>query len=170
MKSKPSINGHSLSILDVLKSITICLVCGHFTPSHCGGGGPLRAVCSVHCSLPCLCLTALPVSGTNQLIKSACDNTDAGLISDDVDTAYREEVEQLMNKCKGTNLSQIISWSHLRTSGWGTSVVAEWRRSAACWQDSRMPCLLEKTDNLIAGGHAVLILFQLACNSLSQTE
>lgn len=44
-------------------------------------------------------------SGTNQLIKFACDNTDVGLISDDVDTAYRAEVEQLMNKGKGTNLS-----------------------------------------------------------------
>lgn len=89
---------HSVSILDVRKSLTthICLVCGHFTPSHCGGGGALRAVCSVQCSLSCLCLTALPFSGTNQLIKFACDNTDVGLVGDDVDTTYRAEVEQLI--------------------------------------------------------------------------
>ncbi|KAI3362499.1 hypothetical protein L3Q82_012792 [Scortum barcoo] len=46
----------------------------------------------------------VPRSATNHIVKFADDTTVVGLIRDDNDLAYREEVEQLVRWCEGNNL------------------------------------------------------------------
>ncbi|KAI3359088.1 hypothetical protein L3Q82_002585 [Scortum barcoo] len=46
----------------------------------------------------------VPRSATNHTVKFADDTTVVGLIRDDNDLAYREEVEQLVRWCEGNNL------------------------------------------------------------------
>ncbi|KAI3353613.1 hypothetical protein L3Q82_004815 [Scortum barcoo] len=46
----------------------------------------------------------VPRSATNHIVKFADDSTVVGLIRDDNDLAYREEVEQLVRWCEGNNL------------------------------------------------------------------
>lgn len=48
----------------------------------------------------------VPRSATNHIVKLANDTTVVGLIRDDNDLAYREEVEQLVGWCRDNSLDK----------------------------------------------------------------
>ncbi len=69
----------------------------------------LRAASSAHSCTPCTHMTVQPHTNSNVIVKFADDTAVIGLITDNDETAYREEVSTLTKWCQENHLSLNIN-------------------------------------------------------------